>query len=130
MLATQLFQGSGLFGWVHLGTVHRCLRNNRCHGADAVCVRCNNTLMGMYIPPSLLRAPPWVGGSVGGCKDLGPVTMSNGVQPTPGCVGVAVGVWVRPPTRSGVCADHIESATPGTCAGPSCGSLPEHAYPV
>ena len=26
----------GLFGWVHLGMVHRCLTTNSCRGADTV----------------------------------------------------------------------------------------------
>ena len=31
---------SGLFGWVHLGMVHRCLTTDSCHGADAAHARC------------------------------------------------------------------------------------------
>ena len=46
----------GLFGWVHLGVVHRCLTTDGCHGADAVHGRCNN-------PPSKLRCG---GGGAGG----------------------------------------------------------------
>ena len=39
------FLGSyGLFGWVHLGMVHRCLTTDSCRGADTVRARCNNTL--------------------------------------------------------------------------------------
>ena len=34
----------GLFGWVRLGMVPRCLTTNRCHRAAAVRMRCNNTL--------------------------------------------------------------------------------------
>ena len=30
----------GLFGWVHLGMVRRCLTPNNCHSADAVRTRC------------------------------------------------------------------------------------------
>ena len=35
----------GLFGWVHLWMVHRCLATNGCHSADAVREQCNNALM-------------------------------------------------------------------------------------
>ena len=35
----------GLFGWVHLGMVHRCLTTHSCHRADTLCALCNNTLM-------------------------------------------------------------------------------------
>ena len=34
---------NGLFGWVHLGMVHRSLTTNSCHGADMVRARCNNS---------------------------------------------------------------------------------------
>ena len=32
----------GLFGWVHLGMVHRCLTINSCHSADVVRTRCHS----------------------------------------------------------------------------------------
>ena len=34
----------GLFGWVRIGMVHRCLTADSCHGADAVHARRNNPL--------------------------------------------------------------------------------------
>ena len=37
----------GLFEWVHLGMVHRCLTTICCRCANAVRARCNNTLLGM-----------------------------------------------------------------------------------
>ena len=44
VLCSQLRLFDGLSGTVHLGMVHRCSTTNRCHFADAVCARCNNTL--------------------------------------------------------------------------------------
>ena len=49
----------GLFGWVHLGMVHQCLTKNSCHGADAVHMRCNNTLIRQLCTGSTRRAGIW-----------------------------------------------------------------------
>ena len=38
----------GLFGWVHLGMVHRCLTTNGWHGADARRARCNNSHLVLF----------------------------------------------------------------------------------
>ena len=60
MLAT--FLGFyGLFGWVHLGVVHRCLTGNRCPGAHAVRARCTNTLGGRAASAAAAGAR-WRGG--------------------------------------------------------------------
>ena len=42
-LQLSILGSYGLFGWVHLGMVHRCVTTDSCHGADAVRARCTNS---------------------------------------------------------------------------------------